>query len=202
MTTVRASDAPPADTPPAAAPPGDIANPSAARNPAPSRGFKLHSVSMRSGPPELHARLAANAPPPRLAIHGTPPDGQPLPSVPAQQAAADPTPRPQPANRDWPAFTSWQRPREAAAVGPSVDPSSLPILPRTRYRPEAGQADQLGIDPPPIPAVAQRLRRRLPGGAPGPTRALTPFQAMDQAVRLRLWQPFVTRRPKPPPSSG
>ena len=156
---------------------------------------KLRNVSMREGSPDLLPRRSikrtpgswvtpqASLPPERTAEQAPAP-------APADHAAISPAAR----DADRPIFTRQysQRPAEP------MRREGSPILPRTRYRPAATEGAE--VDLPPTPALALRLAQRQPTSRSGANGLATPFQLLDQAVRLRLWDPFAFRRHKPPPA--
>ena len=167
--------------------------------------LKLRSVSMRAGPPILPARDKATSNP-------VPAPGIPSVSLPSalgmnppalQGPAGENSSRESTNDSARPAFTHWQTERPS---GPAQqDAGSVPFLPRIRHRLLAMPADSAMTDPPPTPALALRLRqfaaaRHAAAGQAVATRGATPFQILDQAVRLRLWDVVPARRLKPPPT--
>jgi len=97
-----------------------------------------------------------------------------------------------------PTFTAWQTPRPTDRV--REETVSATGLPRTHRRFGGATAEPPG--PPPIPAVAVRLREKRSAHPSQAGGALTPFQRLDQALRQRLWDPLSALPSWRPPSSG
>jgi hypothetical protein len=162
--------------------------------------LKLRSVSMSEGPPDLLIRSKD-----RGAVAQTPgtPTARPAPARPSgppfvESPASHARTASQADDDVRPTFTARQTPRPAQPERPDSDwPAELPS---TRYR--FGNALTGEAGPPPIPAIAQRLRQQRAHPPGTGSRTLTPLQRLDDAVRQRLWDPFSPRRLRRPPSAG
>ena len=160
---------------------------------------KLRDVSMREGPPNLLPHRRIERAPGSWVTSQASLSPEPMADEARTHPLADRAPKqPAVADTDRPFFTRQHTPRPAEPVRQDSGPPAM--LPRTRYRLTEASTEETEVALPPTPSLAVRQVQRHAGSRLGKTAFATPSQALDQAVRQRLWDPFAFRRRKAPPA--